>query len=178
MTGNTAAYLSGYRGRPQELVSAAKYGFLHQGQYYTWQKNRRGTPSLRVEPKHFVNRSSRATTRFRTSRAAGACISSRRPGVYRALTGLLLLSPQTPMLFQGEEFGSTSPFPFFAGHSGDLAKAVLDGRTKFLEQFPGLQMGGGAVGARPVGSRRRWRFVASTGTSARGTRSCWRCIAI
>ena len=42
MTGNNEAYLSGYRGAPQEFVSAAKYGFLFQGQYFAWQKQRRG----------------------------------------------------------------------------------------------------------------------------------------
>ncbi|MEO5568798.1 MAG: malto-oligosyltrehalose trehalohydrolase [Gemmatimonadaceae bacterium] len=141
MTGNTEAYLSGYRGRPQELVSAAKYGFLHQGQHFTWQKNRRGTPSLRVEPKRLVTflESHDQVANLARSRRMRELSS---PGVYRALTGLLLLSPQTPMLFQGEEFGSTSPFPFFAGHSGDLAKAVLIGRTKFLEQFPSIAAGG------------------------------------
>src|SRR5213075_2605566 len=59
-----------------------------------------------------------------------------KPGVYRALTALLLLAPQTPMLFQGQEFGSTARFPFFAGHSKDLAAAVHKGRAEFLEQFP------------------------------------------
>lgn len=141
MTGNTEAYLNGYRGLPQELVSAAKYGFLHQGQHFTWQKNRRGTPSLRVEPKRFVTfiESHDQVSNLARSRRMRGLAS---PGVYRALTGLLLLSPQTPMLFQGEEFGSTSLFPFFAGHSGDLAKAVLVGRTKFLEQFPSIAAGG------------------------------------
>src|SRR5688500_1987869 len=36
-TGRAEAYYSGYRGRPQEFVSAAKYGFLYQGSWYPWQ---------------------------------------------------------------------------------------------------------------------------------------------
>jgi maltooligosyltrehalose trehalohydrolase len=64
------------------------------------------------------------------------------PSMCRALKALLLLSPQTPMLFQGEEFGSTSPFPFFAGHSGDLAKAVHSGRAEFVAQFPAMKEAG------------------------------------
>jgi len=43
------------------------------------------------------------------------------------MTALLLLSPQTPMLFQGEEFDASSPFPFFADHGGDLARLVREG---------------------------------------------------
>jgi maltooligosyltrehalose trehalohydrolase len=143
MTGTNEAYLSGYRGRPQEFVSAAKYGFLYQGQYYPWQKNRRGSSALRLSPKHFVafleshDQVSNLAHSMRMHQLAN-------PKLCRALKGLLLLSPQTPMLFQGEEFSSTSPFPFFAGHSGELAKGVLKGRTEFLAQFPGVAASGAA----------------------------------
>ena len=42
-------------GRPQEFVSAAKYGYLFQGQRYSWQKQRRGTPAFDLPPTAFVN---------------------------------------------------------------------------------------------------------------------------
>src|SRR5205085_8240663 len=45
-TGASEAYYTETRGTPQELVSAAKWGFLYQRQYYAWQKKRRGTPAL------------------------------------------------------------------------------------------------------------------------------------
>jgi maltooligosyltrehalose trehalohydrolase len=144
MTGNNDAYLSGYRGRPQEFISAAKYGFLYQGQHYRWQKQRRGRSSLMHAPQHYVSfleshdQVSNLGRDLRLHQQAS-------PGICRALTALLLLSPQTPMLFQGEEFASSSPFPYFAGHSGELAKAVREGRTKFLEQFPGVAAGGQAT---------------------------------
>jgi maltooligosyltrehalose trehalohydrolase len=51
---------------------------------------------------------------------------------------LLLLGPATPMLFQGQEFASSSPFLFFADHSDELARAVRKGRAEFLAQFPSL----------------------------------------
>jgi 1,4-alpha-glucan branching enzyme len=35
-----------------------------------------------------------------------------------------------PMLFMGEEWGSTAPFPFFCDFQGDLADAVRKGRRK------------------------------------------------
>ena len=56
----------------------------------------------------------------------------------RALTALLLLGPSVPMLFQGQEFGSTRPFTYFADHGGELANAVEAGRRQFLTQFIGL----------------------------------------
>src|SRR5262249_14429087 len=48
LTGKADAYYSDYRGRPQEFVSAIKYGFLYQGQWYRWQKKRRGTLNLEL----------------------------------------------------------------------------------------------------------------------------------
>lgn len=61
------------------------------------------------------------------------------PGEYKAMTALLLLMPQTPMLFQGQEFGASSPFLYFADHEPDLAAAVRKGRAEFLTQFPSVQ---------------------------------------
>ena len=54
LTGHSEAYYSDYTGSPQELLSAVKWGYLYQGQRYSWQKKRRGTPGLDLGPAHFV----------------------------------------------------------------------------------------------------------------------------
>jgi maltooligosyltrehalose trehalohydrolase len=54
------------------------------------------------------------------------------------MTALLLLGPGTPMLFQGQEFAASSPFYFFADHTGELRQLVREGRIQFLAQFPSL----------------------------------------
>jgi maltooligosyltrehalose trehalohydrolase len=41
-----------------------------------------------------------------------------------------LIAPAALMLFMGEEWGATSPFPFFCDFKGDLADAVRNGRRK------------------------------------------------
>ena len=51
------------------------------------------------------------------------------------MTALLLLMPGTPMLFQGQEFGASTPFLYFADHNPDLARAVEKGRVEFMSQF-------------------------------------------
>jgi maltooligosyltrehalose trehalohydrolase len=137
LTGHREAYYSDYRGEPQEFVSAVKWGYLYQGQLYSWQKKRRGAPALDLPPAAFVtflenhdqvaNSGQGLRVRELTS-----------PGRYRALTALLLLAPGTPMLFQGQEFGASSPFLYFADHNPELAKLVRTGRAKFLAQFPTL----------------------------------------
>ena len=50
MTGRAEAYYSDYRGTPQEFISAMKWGYLYQGQWYSWQKKTRGTPALDLAP--------------------------------------------------------------------------------------------------------------------------------
>jgi maltooligosyltrehalose trehalohydrolase len=138
MTGNREAYFTDYLGTPQEFISAAKYGYLFQGQPYVWQEAPRGYPTLGARPEAFVcfieNHDQVANTpfgervRFLTS-----------PGRYRALTALLLLGPWTPLLFQGEEFGASAVFRFFTDVGDNkLKEAIRKGRFEFLAQFPSV----------------------------------------
>lgn len=46
LTGQADAYFTDYRGTAQELLSAVKYGYLFQGQWYRWEQKRRGAPTL------------------------------------------------------------------------------------------------------------------------------------
>jgi maltooligosyltrehalose trehalohydrolase len=134
LTGHNEAYYTDYLGTPQELISAVKRGFLYQGQRYRWQMGRRGTPGLAFPPATFINylqnhdqvaNSARGTRVHRLT----------SPGRYRALAALTLLAPGTPMLFQGQEFGASTPFLFFADHTPELAAAVRKGRAQFMNQF-------------------------------------------
>jgi maltooligosyltrehalose trehalohydrolase len=137
LTGRNEAYYSDYLGRPQELISAAKYGYLYQGQHYAWQRKGRGRPTWGLPPETFMtyieNHDQVANS------GLGHRLASRTSGGrLRAATALLLLLPSTPMLFQGQEFSSSRPFLFFADHQGPLGDAVRRGRGQFLAQFPSL----------------------------------------
>jgi len=136
MTGRNEAYLSDYRGSPQEFVSIAKYGYLYQGQPYSWQEAPRGYPAFDLPPQAFIAflENHDQVSNF----ALGDRLRTQTsPGMYRAMTALLLLGPWTPLLFQGQEFGATSPFCYFADVGDEkLKEAVRKGRFKFLAQFP------------------------------------------
>ncbi len=139
LTGRDEAYFSDYRGTPQELVSAAKYGFLFQGQRYKWQQKRRGTPSFGVpRPRfiHYLQNHDQVANSARGDRITALT----SPGRWRALTALLLLGPETPMLFMGQEFAASSPFLYFADHEPALAAKVREGRREFLAQFPSVAL--------------------------------------
>jgi len=137
LTGRREAYYLDYTGSPQEFISSARFGFLYQGQWYAWQKKRRGSPSLDLPAHAFVsyleNHDQVANTAFgrRLHQVAS-------PGKYRALTALTLLGPATPMLFQGQEFGSSAPFLYFCDHRRDLRDSIRRGRRDFLKQFPSM----------------------------------------
>jgi maltooligosyltrehalose trehalohydrolase len=118
-------------------VSMATRGFLYQGQRYSWQKGRRGTPTRGLTQERFI------TYLQNHDQVANSAYGERiqeltTPGRVRAMTALLLLAPQIPMLFQGQEFGAESPFLYFADHKPELATLVREGRREFLKQFPSI----------------------------------------
>jgi len=136
LTGRREAYYTDYRGQAQEFLSTIKRGFLYQGQRYLWQKQPRGSLVTTQPASTFViftqNHDQVANT-LQSERIT----SMTSPGRYRALTALMLLSPATPMLFMGQEFGASNPFLYFADHAdANLAASVHKGRKEFLAQFP------------------------------------------
>lgn len=137
LTGCRAAYYTDYAGAPQEFISAIKYGYLYQGQFYSWQKQRRGEPTPGMEPAAFINFIENHD-QVSNSGYGKRMHQLTSPGRYRTMTALTLLAPGTPMLFQGQEFASSKPFMYFADHNPALAKLVHSGRMDFLAQFPVL----------------------------------------
>ena len=137
LTGRREAYFSDHRGTPQEFISAAKYGYLFQGQRYAWQKQPRGTRTNGVARSVFVNFIENHD-QIANSGDGSRMHARTSPGRYRAVSALFVLMPGTPMLFQGQEFGASSPFLYFADHNPELAAAVQKGRAEFMSQFPSL----------------------------------------
>ncbi len=135
LTGRCEAYFEDHSGAPQEFVSAVKYGALYQGQYYAHQEKHRGRAGLEVAPAAFVNFIENHD-QVANSPLAQRLHQRTSPGRARAMTTLLLLAPGTPMLFQGQEFGSTAPFDYFADHAHELSTHVHEGRRAFMSQFP------------------------------------------
>ncbi len=133
-TGHAEYYFGDYHGTPQEFISLVKWGYLYQGQWNSRQQRFRGSPGLDLEAKQFV-------IFLQNHDQVGNSPGSRRqheltsPGRHRALTALLLLAPGTPLLFQGQEFSSSSPFYFFADHEPELSKLVREGRQKEMQNF-------------------------------------------
>ena len=139
ITGRSEAYYTDYRGTAQELLSAVKRCFVYQGQRYEWQDKPRGTV-VKDEPAagfvFFLQNHDQVANHLHGDRLH----ASAGPSRYRPLAALLLLAPQTPLLFMGQEFGATTPFMYFADHvDRQLAQNVYQGRKQFLSEFPGYR---------------------------------------
>jgi maltooligosyltrehalose trehalohydrolase len=135
LTAHAGAYLTDYRGTPQELISAVKRGYLFQGQHYRWQGKPRGSWCPDTPPEAFIVylQNHDQTANSPSGRRCGAQSSD---GKLRAVTAVTLLSPCTPLLLQGQEFAATTPFLYFADHDEQLADSVRRGRAAHVGQFP------------------------------------------
>lgn len=137
LTGRREAYYTDYYGAAEEFVAGAKWGYLFQGQRYQWQQKGRGAPALDREAEQFVN------FLQNHDQLANSLVGLRihqltSPGRWRAMSAFWLLSPQTPMFLQGQEFSASSPFLYFNDCPPEEAERVRCGRADFLKQFPSL----------------------------------------
>ena len=132
-TGEQGGYYAAY-GSTELLARAIAEGFAYQGEIPAHRDRPRGGPSDDLPPSAFIaflqNHDQIG------NRAVGERLETLAPPeAVLALTSVVLLSPQTPALFMGEEWGARSPFPFFCDFGGDLATAVREGRRKEFARF-------------------------------------------
>jgi maltooligosyltrehalose trehalohydrolase len=98
----------------------------------------RGEPSAELPPTAFVSFIQNHDQVG--NRAFGERLTAYAPAAaVRAVAAIYLLAPQVPMIFMGEEWAASQPFPFFCDFAGDLAQAIRDGRRKEFARFPEFQ---------------------------------------
>jgi malto-oligosyltrehalose trehalohydrolase len=131
-------YYGDYKDDTEKLGRALAEGFAFQGEVMQARKASRGEPSAHLPPGAFV--AFMQNHDQIGNRAFGERISSiAPPEAVHAIGAVYLLLPQTPMLFMGEEWGSSQPFPFFCDFSGDLGELVRQGRREEFAKFPEFQ---------------------------------------
>lgn len=132
LTGETTAYYSDYAEDPAAVLSRClTQGWHYQGQPSSFRGGeRRGESSDDLPPSSFVwflqNHDQTG------NRAWGERLQELADEqALRAATALQLLSPGVPLVFMGEEVGSTAPFFYFTSHTDEeLAEAVRQGRAR------------------------------------------------
>jgi len=135
-TGESDGYYSDYAAEPTRLLGRClTQGFAYQGEASTFAHGTlRGEPSGHLPPAAFINFLQNHDQIG--NRAFGERLSHlASPVVMEAVTAILLLAPQPPLLFMGEEFATTQPFLFFCDFGPELARAVTEGRRREFSRF-------------------------------------------
>ncbi|WP_117192207.1 malto-oligosyltrehalose trehalohydrolase [Rhizobium terrae] len=139
-TGETTGYVEIFAERPvAKLARGLAEGFIYQGEASP-KGEARGERSGHLPPSAFINflqNHDQVGNRAEGERL----ISLADPRMLRVMTAMLILSPQIPMLFMGEDYGEVRSFRFFSDYEGELARAVWHNRINEAASFGGIPAG-------------------------------------
>lgn len=134
LTGDRSGYYRDF-GRFEDLVKGFREGFVLSGDYSSYRRRRHGSSSADIPPSQLVVFS-------QNHDQVGNRMRGERPGEHLSTAQLklaaatVLLSPYLPLLFMGEEYGESAPFPYFVSHGGaELVEAVRRGRREEFAAF-------------------------------------------
>jgi maltooligosyltrehalose trehalohydrolase len=135
VSGEADGYYADYAAEPLKMLGRSlAEGFAYQGEHSRFRDRARGEPSAQLPPAAFVgflqNHDMVGNRAFGT-RIQAFADSRLIPAAYACL----LLSPQIPMLFMGEEFAASTPFLFFCDFGPELALSVSNGRRHEFKRF-------------------------------------------
>ena len=134
LTGETTGYYSDF-GKLEHLAKVLRHAFVYDGTYSEHRRRMHGRPVDGLNGHRFLGY---LQNHDQVGNRAIGDRSGRLMSLGRLKIGaaLVLASPFTPMLFQGEEWAASTPFCFFTDHQEpELAKAVRDGRCREFEAF-------------------------------------------
>jgi maltooligosyltrehalose trehalohydrolase len=135
------AYLTGERngyyedfGSVEDIAAAMEKGFVYDGKFSHFRKRRHGAPFREPMSRLVVCTQNHDQV---GNRALGERLSTLvSPADQKLAAVLLLLSPQIPLLFMGQEYGETAPFQYFIDHEDPaLVMSVQEGRKREFEAF-------------------------------------------
>jgi maltooligosyltrehalose trehalohydrolase len=127
-------YFAHYEGGVAGMATAINEGFLYQGQPSIASGKPRGSKVTDEPASAFVfciqNHDQVGNRPFgeRLHHDINA-------GRYAVASALLLLAPETPMLFMGQEFSASTPFLYFTDHNEELGRLVTEGRRQEFGGF-------------------------------------------
>jgi maltooligosyltrehalose trehalohydrolase len=134
LTGENEGYYSDF-GTISDLAIALQQNFVYAGRYSAFRGRMHGRATLGISGHRFIGylqNHDQLGNRAQGDRSSHLVSHGR----LKVGAALVLTSPFVPMLFQGEEWGSTSPFQFFSDFEDpDLAQAVREGRPKEFAAF-------------------------------------------
>jgi maltooligosyltrehalose trehalohydrolase len=134
LTGEHTGYYQDF-GQIWHLAKAFREGFVYSGEYSAYRQRRHGVSSIDIPAQRFVVCTQ---NHDQVGNRAGSERLSQLVSLeaLKLAAGVVLLSPFVPLLFMGEEYGETAPFPYFVSHSEpELIEAVRRGRREEFAAF-------------------------------------------
>lgn len=132
LTGETAGYYADFAAL-DALPKAWRDGFFHAGTFSSFRGRVHGHPIPEAIPSYRLVVSTQNHDQIGNRATGDRLTATLSPERLRIAAVLLLTAPGTPMLFQGEEWGASTPWQFFTSHpEPDLAEATAKGR---IEEF-------------------------------------------
>ena len=138
LAGDTESYYADFaESTAGEIAETLERGWFYDGRPSKRTGEPRGTSAASVGPEQAVvciqNHDQVG------NRPTGARLNHEvEPAAFRAATALLLFAPETPLLFMGQEWAASAPFPFFTDHNAELGPLVSAGRKNEFKDFPGF----------------------------------------
>lgn len=140
LAGDSHSYYADYTGSTGELATVLSRGWLFVGQRSQRLGRARGTDPAGVPMNRFVvclQNHDQVGNRAMGDRLHGSI----PPESWRAASMLLLTAPMTPLLFMGQEWSASTPFPYFTDLESDLGARVTAGRRREFAEFPQFSEG-------------------------------------
>jgi maltooligosyltrehalose trehalohydrolase len=134
LTGEQSGYYEDY-GKFKHLVDAYRNGFTYSGEYSRFRKRRHGSSAKDIPAERFIvfsQNHDQVGNRLQGDRLIhSVCFEA-----LKLAAATVILSPFIPLIFMGEEYGETAPFPYFISHSdAELIEAVRRGRRAEFAAF-------------------------------------------
>jgi len=134
LAGDRDGYFADFEGTSTDLAATLRQGWFYVGQHSGFRDEPRGSDPAGVPLERFVvclqNHDQVGNRAFGDRLHDGIDAAA-----LRAATALLLLSPETPLLFMGQEWAASSPFLYFTDHEPGLGKLVTEGRRREFSRF-------------------------------------------
>jgi maltooligosyltrehalose trehalohydrolase len=133
-TGEVAGYYSDFHGL-EDIATALREGYVYQGQYSAHRQRRHGRAPRGVSPDQIVVCAQNHDQIGNRAQGERLSMMLKTPQL-KAIAALTLLSPFVPLLFQGEEWGASTPFLYFTDHQDpELGRLVAEGRSREFKAF-------------------------------------------
>ncbi len=135
LSGERAGYYADYSGQPDAIAEAINRGWVFTGERSSYTGEPRGSDPTGLRLSQFI------FCLQNHDQVGNRALGERLEHLVnlpdcRAAAAVLLLAPETPLLFMGQEWAASTPFLYFTDHHDDLGRLVTEGRRREFERFP------------------------------------------